>query len=255
MDGNERGGRCGHLPPRQTHRNNAMREGPKAQKIRATTSLAAGWGIITKIVCQGLMKAVLTLWAERPWESCRQRALGRPVIAPRAGRKRFLPASQIWWLPKPGTNSLGPGRWFRVLVLQKNSLPRGSSAAGAGPSWVGGTRAMPSGEIWGGNGPDLFPPIGLIGYTQCQQWGAPLPNPLLGAAERAYEPRTRGGLSPRPPAAGTEEGQRSQPRCRSGSPGHRPPNPGPISPNRGVRRGPQRLGGSVTLRSKTANPQ
>ena len=30
---------------------------------------------------------------------------------------------------------------------------------------------------------------------------------------------------------------------------------GPISPNRGVRRGPQRLGGSVTLRSKTANPQ
>jgi hypothetical protein len=30
---------------------------------------------------------------------------------------------------------------------------------------------------------------------------------------------------------------------------------GPISPKRGVRRGPQRLGGSVTLRSKTANPQ
>jgi hypothetical protein len=30
---------------------------------------------------------------------------------------------------------------------------------------------------------------------------------------------------------------------------------GPISPNRGVRRGGQRLGGSVTLRSKTANPQ
>jgi hypothetical protein len=33
------------------------------------------------------------------------------------------------------------------------------------------------------------------------------------------------------------------------------PPPGPISPNRGVRRGPQRLGGGVTLRSKTANPQ
>ena len=31
--------------------------------------------------------------------------------------------------------------------------------------------------------------------------------------------------------------------------------PGPISPNRGVRRGGQRLGGSVALRSKTANPQ
>jgi hypothetical protein len=30
---------------------------------------------------------------------------------------------------------------------------------------------------------------------------------------------------------------------------------GPIFPNRGVRRGAQRLGGGVTLRSKTANPQ
>jgi hypothetical protein len=33
------------------------------------------------------------------------------------------------------------------------SPPRGSSSAGAGPSWAGGTRGMPSGEIWGGNGP------------------------------------------------------------------------------------------------------
>jgi hypothetical protein len=39
--------------------------------------------------------------------------------------------------------------------------PRGSSAAGAGPSWVGGTRAMPSGEIWGGNGPAAGALIGL----------------------------------------------------------------------------------------------
>jgi hypothetical protein len=40
-------------------------------------------------------------------------------------------------------------------------LPRGSSAAGAGPSWVGGTREVPSGEIWGGNGPAAGALIGL----------------------------------------------------------------------------------------------
>ena len=34
------------------------------------------------------------------------------------------------------------------------------------------------------------------------------------------------GLSPRPAAAGTEEGQRSQPRCRSGSPATEPSGPG-----------------------------
>jgi hypothetical protein len=50
-------------------------------------------------------------------------------------------------------------------------------------------------------------------------------------------------------------------RAKAGADGGRaPPStgilpPGPISPNRGVRRGPQRLGWSVTLRSKTANPQ
>jgi hypothetical protein len=55
-----------------------------------------------------------------------------------------------------------PGALCYVLVLQKQSLPRGSSAAGAGPSWVlGGTRGMPSGEIWGGNGPAAGALIGL----------------------------------------------------------------------------------------------
>jgi hypothetical protein len=44
--------------------------------------------------------------------------------------------------------------------------------------------------------------------------------PVLGAATQAYEP------SPRPAAAGTGEGQRSQPRCRSGSPATKPSGPG-----------------------------
>jgi hypothetical protein len=52
-----------------------------------------------------------------------------------------------------------------VLVLQMFlAPPRGSSAAGAGPSWVGGTRGMPSGEILGGNGPAAG---ALIGLTAC----------------------------------------------------------------------------------------
>jgi hypothetical protein len=40
------------------------------------------------------------------------------------------------------------------------SPPRGGAAAG----WVGGTRGMPSGEIWGGNGPAAG---ALIGLTIC----------------------------------------------------------------------------------------
>jgi hypothetical protein len=43
-----------------------------------------------------------------------------------------------------------------------------------------------------------------------------MPGHVLGAAATAYEPRTR--FASAPAAAGTEEGQRSQPRCRSGSP-------------------------------------
>jgi len=113
----------------------------------------------SKIFCQGLMKAVLTLWAERSWESCRQRALGRPVIAPRAGRKRFLPASQIWWLPKPGTNSLGPGRWPLVVCLGAvNLLASPGELCGRGWSQLGGVH---SGGIWGGNGPAAGALIGL----------------------------------------------------------------------------------------------
>jgi hypothetical protein len=37
MDGNERGYMCGHLPPRQTDRDDGMRQDPKAQQIRAIT--------------------------------------------------------------------------------------------------------------------------------------------------------------------------------------------------------------------------
>jgi hypothetical protein len=57
----------------------------------------------------------------------------------------------------------GPALCVLSWCCKTFSPPRGSSAAGAGPSWVVGTRGMPSGEIWGGNGPAA---AALIGLTQ-----------------------------------------------------------------------------------------
>jgi hypothetical protein len=54
----------------------------------------------------------------------------------------------------------------------------------------------------------------------------------------AHTPADKGGrgLSPRPAVAGTEEGQRSQPRCRSGPPtGHRTQNPAAQGPSWALR--------------------
>ena len=78
------------------------------------------------------------------------------------------------------------------------SLPRGSSAAGAGPSWVGGTRAMPSGEIWGGNGPTavVHALIGLSGVASCCDWrlatGVTEPRPVWTADDVDVWRYTRG---------------------------------------------------------------
>jgi hypothetical protein len=53
-------------------------------------------------------------------------------------------------LYRPEQKSQGPARgglsWCYIFLC---CLPRGSAAAEAGPSWVGGARGMPSGEIWG----------------------------------------------------------------------------------------------------------
>jgi hypothetical protein len=100
------------------------------------------------------MKAVLALWAERSWESTGQMALDRTRIARSAPRE---PATFGWDRGVDGSRgqfARRPGCLWFVLVLQKKiSPPPGeSSAAGAGPSWVGGTRAMPSGVIWGWGG-------------------------------------------------------------------------------------------------------
>jgi hypothetical protein len=65
-----------------------------------------------------------------------------------------------------------PGRPSVFCLGTGNSpgLPRGSSAAEAGPRparW-GGTRAMPSGEIWGKPAPPLVHSAGLVTQTQTQ---------------------------------------------------------------------------------------
>jgi hypothetical protein len=101
------------------------------------------------------MKAVLTLWAERSWESCRQRALGRPVIARSLVANDILRASekccsveshQISLCARPSVVCLGAAIFFLAL-------PGGAALRpGLVPAGWGGTRAMPSGEVWGGGG-------------------------------------------------------------------------------------------------------
>jgi hypothetical protein len=80
-----------------------------------------------------------------------------------------------WWLstgaPKPPP---GGGSVFVLGAAFFFAPPPGSAAAGAGPSWVGGTRGMPSGEILGKNGPAAG---ALIGLSQTQ---AQAPNDALG---------------------------------------------------------------------------
>ena len=50
---------------------------------------------------------------------------------------------------------------FCLLLSKSTGLPWGCPAAGVGPSWVGGTRGMPSGEIWRENGVARGVSIGL----------------------------------------------------------------------------------------------
>jgi hypothetical protein len=57
--------------------------------------------VISKKFCQGLVNAVLTLWDERSWGSCRQRALGRPAIA------RSLVANDLREHPNPEPSPSG----------------------------------------------------------------------------------------------------------------------------------------------------
>jgi hypothetical protein len=83
---------------------------------------------------------------------------------PSVNRERCKPTGEINRSAATATKtSLGPGvcglSWCCKLLAPP---PRDSSAAGAGPSWVGGTRGMPSGEIWGGDGPAAG---ALIGHT------------------------------------------------------------------------------------------
>jgi hypothetical protein len=73
-----------------------------------------------------------------------------------AARKLFVAAVVYSALLATHQISHSAGPLVSCLGAVKKIAPPGGalcSATGAGPSWVGGTRAMPSGEIWGGNGP------------------------------------------------------------------------------------------------------
>jgi hypothetical protein len=109
-----------------------------------------------KITGEGAWRAASLRQPHIRWHGCRVAVALRELVAiDRTCKLRAGPR---------------PGRWAGVVssVLAaggcfKIAPPRGSSTAGDGPSWVGGTRAMPSGEIWGGNGPAAGALIGLTG--------------------------------------------------------------------------------------------
>jgi hypothetical protein len=111
-------------------------------------------------------------------------------------------AFRDWWLPTgaiiyelragPGTGGL----WF-VLVLHIFSPPRGSSAAGAGPSWVGGARGMPSGEVLGENGPAAGALIGLTKRLNAPRAASPA-SKQRSASRAPPPPRPRPQVLPMP---------------------------------------------------------
>jgi hypothetical protein len=116
-----------------------MRQDPKAQQIRSTSWVAAEQGVLSNIFCHGLANTALTSGPENLGHSSRQRALSRSRTAPTAARKLFVAAIDICCSRQnhgicglPG--SPGVVSWRCIFF----SLPRGSSTAGAGPSWVGG---------------------------------------------------------------------------------------------------------------------
>jgi hypothetical protein len=94
---------------------------------------------------------VLTLWAERSWESCRQRALGRPVTArslPRTkNSERARTGGYRTKLPIPLPR--GP-LWFVLGLHFFLGLPRGEQRCGRCWSQLGGGHSGDA--LWRGLG-------------------------------------------------------------------------------------------------------
>jgi hypothetical protein len=103
------------------------------------------------------MKAVLALWAERSWESTRQKALDRPRMAPSAARERFFACKRDLWLCRDLNKSRRPrGSVFCLGAAKKIAPPGGLCGRGwpqLGAGWWGALWGCPlaSGEFfWGG---------------------------------------------------------------------------------------------------------
>jgi hypothetical protein len=117
-----------------------------------------------------------------------------------------------------------PPNCYKPMAKSMSNDPRAASVfcPFCGPHDVDGTTSVVS------------EPGGRSGYTQCQQRGtAPLPNPALGAAGRAYEPRTRAASSPgrQPPWARRAVRGRGGGASPGAGRGHRPPNPAARGPS------------------------
>jgi hypothetical protein len=124
--------------------------------IRAITRVAAGRGVTSKIVCHGLMDAVLTPWAGRSWESTGQRALNRPRMAPGAPREPFLAVIEIWWLSQLGTNFAGPrGSVFYLGAAIFLAPPGGALRPGLAPAGWGALGGCPLARFGGKTAPPL----------------------------------------------------------------------------------------------------
>jgi hypothetical protein len=107
------------------------------------------------------MKAVLALWPERSWESCRQRVLGRPVIARSLSRTIYCERARTVALLRATRSPSAPGRWPVVLCLGLGAAKKIASPGGAAlrpglvPAGWGAFGRCPLARfgVWGGNGP------------------------------------------------------------------------------------------------------
>ena len=109
------------------------------------------------------MKAVLALWPERSWESCRQRVLSRPVTARSLSRTIYCERARTVALLRATRSPSAPGRWPVVLVLGLGAAKKLASPGGAAlrpglvPAGWGAFGRCPLARfgvwVWGGNGP------------------------------------------------------------------------------------------------------
>jgi hypothetical protein len=123
--------------------------------------------------CDWLVDTVLAFWAGDLGNPIAlvvgPKAAGNPialVVGPKAAREiGALLATHTHQISLCALRGSARAAGFVSWCCNFFCLPRGNSATGAGPSWVGGTRAMPSGDIWGKTAPPSWPLVHSIGLS------------------------------------------------------------------------------------------